>query len=319
MTETGRPRRGSVIGPLVLIVLGLLILAANFYPNFDLWEIFARYWPLILIFIGVGRIWDTYWARSHHDQGNSGVSGTAVGLIALLAVFAILIWHGRRWGGGGWKSGWHDGPLGEVHDTQAIELQGAKSVSTNLEMPAGRLTIEGGSSRLLDADFRYDPGAGKPEVNYTVSGDHGQLTLTQNQNRVHFGRSLNDWNLRFGGVVPLDMNLEMGAGQSNLRLSDIPMNRLKIEMGAGELNLDLTGDRKNDLDADIHGGAGRAMIRLPKNVGVRVHATGGIGSVNARGLHREGDEYENDAYGKTPTTIGMNIEGGVGEIDLIAE
>jgi hypothetical protein len=319
MTETGRPRRRSMVGPLVLITIGALFLAANFYPNFDPWWTLARYWPLILIFIGVGRIWDSYWARTHPDQGSPGLSGTAVGLVALLVVFSLLILHGRRWSRGDWNDRWYDGPVGQMHDTQAVELQGAKSVSATLEMPAGTLTIEGGSSRLLDADFRYDGSEGKPEVNYTVSGDHGQLTLDQNQNRLHFGTSRNDWNLRFGSGAPLDMNLQMGAGQSNLRLSDIPMNRLKIEMGAGELNLDLTGDRKSDLDADIQGGAGKAVVRLPKNVGVRVHASGGIGSVNAHGLHHEGDQYENDAYGKTPATIDMNIEGGVGEIDLIAE
>ncbi len=323
MPDTVGPRRGSLIGPIILIAIGALFLFARFFPDFDAWWIFAHYWPLILVFIGVAKIWDSYWVRNHPDQPSSGISGTVVAVIALVVVFSLLAWHGRQWARSDWRGDWRDawyyGPVSPMHDTQSIDLQGAKSVSASLEMPAGRLTMQGGATHLLDADFHYDLSDGKPEVSYTVSGDHGQLTLNQGPNRPHFGTSHNDWILRFGNSVPLDMNLQMGAGQSNLRLGDLPLNRLNIEMGAGELNLDLTGDRKTNLDADIQGGAGKALVHLPRNVGFRVHASGGIGSVNAPGLHREGDEYTNDAYGKTPVAIEMNIEGGVGEIDLYSE
>jgi hypothetical protein len=82
------------------------------------------------------------------------------------------------------------------------------------------------------------------------------------------------------------------------------------------MNLDLTGPRKSDLHVDIHGGVGSAVIRLPKDVGVRVHASGGIGSVSPHGLTREGDDYVNDALGKTPATIDLTIEGGTGSVNL---
>jgi len=58
---------------------------------------------------------------------------------------------------------------------------------------------------------------------------------------------------------------------------------------------------------------------LPKDVGVTAHATGGIGSVRAVGLHENDHEYTNDAFGKSPHTIRLNIEGGIGEIELIQE
>jgi predicted membrane protein len=90
-------------------------------------------------------------------------------------------------------------------------------------------------------------------------------------------------------------------------------------MGAGEVNLDLTGPRKQDLSADIQGGVGKAQIRLPKDIGVRAHAKGGIGSINVHGLTKDGDEYVNAAYGKSSTTIDLNVQGGIGEIDLNQE
>lgn len=46
-------RRGSVVGGLILICLGLLFLADNFIPRFHFWD----YWPLILVAIGAGLLY----------------------------------------------------------------------------------------------------------------------------------------------------------------------------------------------------------------------------------------------------------------------
>jgi predicted membrane protein len=90
-------------------------------------------------------------------------------------------------------------------------------------------------------------------------------------------------------------------------------------MGAGQIDLDLTGERKQNFDVDVQGGVGQAKIRLPRDVGVEIRADGGIGSIDTEGLHKEGGRWVNDAWGKSPVTIHMNVEGGVGEIQLIVE
>ncbi len=92
-----------------------------------------------------------------------------------------------------------------------------------------------------------------------------------------------------------------------------------MKMGAGQADLDLTGDRKNDLIADLQGGVGQVTIRLPRKIGVVVHASGGIGSVDAHGLRHDNDEYTNEAYGKTAATIRLTVQGGIGQISLIEE
>jgi hypothetical protein len=102
-------------------------------------------------------------------------------------------------------------------------------------------------------------------------------------------------------------------------LRDIDVTRFNLDIGAGQVDLDLTGDRKSDLNADVEGGVGQANIRLPRKIGVIVNASGGIGTIDAHGLKRDGDAYTNDAYGKTPVTIHLKVEGGVGTINLTEE
>ena len=85
------------------------------------------------------------------------------------------------------------------------------------------------------------------------------------------------------------------------------------------MRLDLTGPRTANLDVDIEGGVGSGTIRLPKDVGVRAHASGGIGSIFTDGLTRDGDAYVNDAYGKSAITVNVEVHGGIGQINLQLE
>ncbi len=325
-----RPRRhGSFVGPIILIVLGSLLLLWRLYPDLDPWPVLFRYWPVILILIGLGKIWDSYYIHRHVEPGSTPtapvVSGMGIAWILLLLFFVLAMWHGRgRWNDEGRHDpwGWHGRALAaDSHDTQTVELQGAKAVDMDLNIPAGELTLAGGSSRLMDADFRYVHNQEKPKVDYSVTAGRGVLRVAQDSNDWHpqFGNDNNEWDMRVANDIPLDIHLEMGAGHTNLRLNGVNVKDLDVHMGAGQLDLDLTGARKTSVNGTIEGGVGQATIRLPKDVGVHVDATGGIGSVDSGDLHRDGSSYVNDSYGKTPTNIELTIHGGVGEIRLIEE
>jgi hypothetical protein len=329
MDQPGVRRHGSFVGPIILIVLGGVILLLNLYPDISIVPILFRYWPVILILIGLGKIWDSYYLRRRTEPGATPatpiISGTGIAWILLLVLFILAAWHGKgRWSDDGWREpwGWHGRAFAaEAHDTQAVELQGAKSADMDFNIPAGELSLSGGSSRLMDADFRHYAEQAKPTVDYSVSGDRGLLRVTQDENRWHtrFGNEDNEWNMRVANDLPLDLHVQMGAGHTDLRLNGVNVKSLDVHMGAGQLDLDLTGERKTSVDGTIEGGVGQATVRLPKDVGVHVDASGGIGSVDASGLHRDGGFYVNDAYGKSPTTIDLTIRGGIGQIQLIEE
>jgi hypothetical protein len=49
-------RSGALTAGLILITLGGIFLAENFYASFSAWRLISRYWPVILIMIGVKRL-----------------------------------------------------------------------------------------------------------------------------------------------------------------------------------------------------------------------------------------------------------------------
>lgn len=326
-----RHRRGGFAGAIILIFLGLLFLAWNYRPDFNPWPVLWRYWPLILIFLGIGKIWDSY-SNSHHPGDVPTSVGITVAWIALLVLFIIAVWHGGRsrwsdydgrpysgwgWNGGRWnwdRRAW--GPPG--HDTQSVDAQGAKSVSADVNMPAGEIILSGGSSHLLDADFQYTSGYEKPNVTYEVSGGHGQLDVVQNSHGPEFGSRDDEWTLRFGNV-PLDLKLNLGAGHNDIRLNGMSVSHLEIHIGAGQLDLDLTGEQNNRMQTDIEGGVGQASIRIPQGQCVRAEASGGIGSISAPGMQRQDGAYVSAACKSGAPEMDMTVHGGIGQINLESE
>ncbi len=53
---SARSRSGILTAGLILIVLGVIFTVESFYAPFSALRLIARYWPLIMVIIGVKRI-----------------------------------------------------------------------------------------------------------------------------------------------------------------------------------------------------------------------------------------------------------------------
>jgi hypothetical protein len=209
--------------------------------------------------------------------------------------------------------------VGEMQrQSQSVDLENAQSVRANLKMGAGELNLTGGADRLMEADFSYNVANWKPKVSYDVSGDTGELVVKQGSGGgvTLGGDARNEWDIRLNDEVPTDLVVQMGAGESDLDLDSLTLTGLDLQMGAGKATVDLTGDYAQDVEASIQGGVGEATVMLPSEVGVRAKAEGGLGKINAKGLQQEGNSYVNDAYGDSAVTLDVDVQGGIGEINL---
>jgi hypothetical protein len=60
-------------------------------------------------------------------------------------------------------------------------------------------------------------------------------------------------------------------------------------------------------------------VRLPVDAAIRAEAHGGIGSINVRGLRNRGGYWESDNWDRSESKISVTVQGGIGEIRLIAD
>jgi DUF4097 and DUF4098 domain-containing protein YvlB len=79
-------RRPSLLGGLLWTGAGVLFLMRNFSMVRDLWSIAARYWPILLILLGLGKVIDYY----RQKEGVSLRFGEVFGIFFLLMVGSII-------------------------------------------------------------------------------------------------------------------------------------------------------------------------------------------------------------------------------------
>lgn len=204
-------------------------------------------------------------------------------------------------------------------ETSHIELDKSEMVRVELKMGAGELHVRGGSTELMEGEFRFSRPALRPAVRYDSSGFRGHLTVEEPSHGDTRNRGDYAWDFRFNDDKPIDMSVHFGAGEARLDLGTLTLRSLDVHMGVGQLRLDLRGTPKRDYDVDVRGGVGEATVYLPATAGIVAEAHGGLGGIRVRGLRQSDGRYVNDAYGHSKSTIRVDIRGGIGAINLIAE
>ena len=227
--------------------------------------------------------------------------------------------------------------------SESINKDDATFVNVQVSFLGGRVDISGGSKELIKAKFEYSEKEWKPEIDYHVKNKIGNLKVWMPDagDDISIDKdNVNNWDIRLNNTTPMDLSIKLGGGEGNYDLRQLKMNSLEIKLGggkldidlrhsslprldfkavAGEATVDLSGDWKNDLEADFVCGFGELNLKLPKNIGVSIKASGILGSINAPGFSKEGSNYTNDAYRKTKVTLYIDIFGGIGNVNLKME
>jgi hypothetical protein len=208
--------------------------------------------------------------------------------------------------------------VGEMqHDLETVPQENLDEVQVEVTMNAGTLGLTGGSEFLMEADFTYNVDEWKPEVDFENEAGSGTLTVRQPlKGSIQAPEARNAWSLRFNDRIPMRLLVRLGAGEADLDLRGLNLDDVDIEMGAGKVMIDLSGEWDQDFNVSLKRGVGEASVRLPADVGVRVNAATGLGSVVILGLRRQGEYYVNEAYGNSPVMLELEILGAIGTIEL---
>lgn len=203
---------------------------------------------------------------------------------------------------------------------QNVSLGGAKEVEARLELGLGKLEISGGASELMEGEFTYKDQALEPKVNYKVEDSIGKLKVSPHCEDVSYNRFsglTQEWKIRFSNHIPLNLRVSAGVGKSLISLQDINLNHLRIESGVGSSTINLCGKWKTSFSVKLEGGIGKYKLLLPKDIGVKLDVSKGIGSLKGTGLILAGtNTYVNQAYEETDVKIDIKLDMGIGGIEI---
>ena len=254
-----RPRRRIPVGALVLITLGVvLLLQTTGVISWRLWEELWRFWPAIIIAIGVNLL-----------LGRRSPWATVLIIAAILAgsvagAYALA-----------------DG-VGEPVVTSLIEPLGdLRSVNVDIAFGAGRLSVgslPAGSPNAVEASFET-PGRGATAV-LKRSGDSGDLRITM-EGRSWFpwldDSSRADWEISLSQGPELSIGLAGGAAEITLDLHDLQVSDLDVDTGAADVNITMPADAGR-VEARIDAGASDLNVIIPEGVAARITKSSGLSS-----------------------------------------
>ncbi len=274
-------RRGSLVGPLLIILIGVWFLVSSLRPDLPLLDLAARFWPFVLIGWGVLRTVEIFvWASRGRQLPYAGVSGGEWTLI----VFMCLIGSGlyavnryRPWQHLGVITSNRIEIFGQPYD-YAVEEQTApapKAARVLIENLRGNVRVAGADVQQVRVSGRKtiralketDAGKAQQQTPVEISTQGDQIVVRTNQDRIT-GEQRISTDLEI--TVPKSASIEIRGRNGDLEISDLagPIDissdnaTVRVQNIAANIRLDV---RKSDLlravgvkgNIDMQGGRGR--------------------------------------------------------------
>lgn len=307
-TKENRNRPG-IVGPLLLIAAGVLLLLNQIGKlPWGIWGTLWRFWPVILILIGLEIL--------------IGLSrSTVIYIIGLLVALAVL--------GGVIAYAVLKGEQPAVRQpaarTETISelLQDADSGYITLKFGAGRVTVGAlsDSPHFVEGKLEYTRYSLQAERDFSIQDGHALFSLVARSQPIPFwipGDTAGEyWTLNFTPRIPLQMDIKTGVGKVELDLSGLKVTQLTMDAGVGEVRIVFPA-AAGLTRASINAGVGAITVQIPKEVGARILVAKGLGSIrmeSARFTHF-GNEYTSLNYATAENKLDLEIKGGVGAITI---
>ena len=274
-------RLGPILWGVVFIGLGALFLAQQLSDGaFDVGEFFSRWWPLLLVLLGLWFVFQ--------------------------AMFERRAWAGRS---ATWRA---SGRPGSPDQQLSLDLEGAASADIALSFGAGELTItRGPAGKLLEGMFgggvRPEPrGPGRVRLSGEPPWGWGPAWWRR------------DWRVGVTGDVPLSLTVETGASRNDLDLTDLRLSDLAVRTGASETIVKLpraAGMTRAKVDA----GAASVRVHVPDGVALRIVGRMQIGTndVDTRRFPPSATGWSSPDYDSAANRVELVISGGLAALQVL--
>ncbi|OLC21753.1 MAG: hypothetical protein AUH33_01070 [Chloroflexi bacterium 13_1_40CM_68_21] len=251
-------RRG-VFWPLLLIALGLVFLLANFgFIAGVSWLAILSLWPLLLILIGLDIAFARRWPVP-----------ALVAEVLVIAAGLALVAASPSLGGGIFTFG-RGGGRGETD--VSVPRSGASMLVLAINGGAGRYHVSGGATDLVSAHsenpdlrLRASERGGRADVRIDQIGPEGFFR----------GGGAIDVQIQIAGDVPTSFDMNAGAGEFDVDLSDVRITDVRVNTGASTTRLILPKPT-GDIPVRISAGASTIVLTVPDGVEARVSTSGGL-------------------------------------------
>jgi DUF4097 and DUF4098 domain-containing protein YvlB len=191
----------------------------------------------------------------------------------------------------------------ELTREESVDAQDATTARVKLDMSVGTLQLGGGATNLMDARFEYNEG-NEPRVEYAVHNGRGDLRVDQPSVSRSFKVTRNRWDVRLSDALPLDLEIENGAGEVNIDASSLSLTSFELDQAAGEAEVKLNGDQLRLTNVEAEVSAGRLELDMH----------GAYPSMREMRFETAAGQIKLDLTGEWTSDVSIKIEAVAGEV-----
>lgn len=172
----------------------------------------------------------------------------------------------------------------------SLDLWLPRNVPVDLRLDVGAAEADVDLSGIPLRGFEYNTGASKSEVRIDQANPERMASASVN-----------------AGAADLAIR-----GMGNLRA-----DRVTVKAGVGSITLGLEGDWPEDGRVSVEMGVGSLELRIPADLGIRIHRESFLASIDADGFDRRGRTYLSRNWETAERRIDLEISAALGDIDVV--
>lgn len=284
---------------MLFVVIGGLTLAANFDLVDVNWMNLWRLWPLMIIAFGLSILSIRHWLWK------------IASLLLIVATMAAIVWVAV---------------VGEIYSSSVENYTatvktisgGVKSAKVNITAGASTLVLNSADQSAI-AEAKLASNIADIEHSSVIKNGVQSIELNMNplgESRWWTGDIKSEFNISLCRHLPISVNLDAGASDTQIDLSQAKISNMDIKAGASNLDIKL-GSKTSVLDLNIDSGVSSIVVRVPKNSGVQVMMDGGLTSEDMADLKDVGDDYyESDGYASAVNKINISAKIGMSSFTI---
>lgn len=203
-------------------------------------------------------------------------------------------------------------------ESVSLSRQGAKRAHLRLQHGAGRLSIGPGAdeAEILRGEF-----SGGVDEHTDHQGESVRVRLAVPSSRwvdlPFVGPGGIEWRLMLAKDLGYELEIDAGAGESKLDLSDLKVKSLSLKTGASSTEVDLPSVVEMG-EVRVEAGLASVELRVPTGVAARIKTEAGLAEIDIDEgrFPRRGDAYQSTDFDSAVRRIDIDIQTGLGSIKV---
>ena len=301
MDEKREGRRSGIVGPVILIGLGTVFLLNNLgILSWSIWDVVFRLWPVLLIAVGLDIL-----------IGRRSAWGALLSLVLTLALIAGALWL--------YGTGIIAGQAAAAEEISQ-SLGEATQAQVTVAPAVGSLHIDAlPESNQLVAGTIHPARGERIWQDFAIQGETAVFTLQSEGNFVGpfvgRGGAKWDWDLGLSSDVPLELEISLGVGQSDVDLTGLTVSELGLNVAVGQTTVVLPNEGR--FRAKIEGAIGSTVVVIPAEMAARIRFdTALVARQLPDNYRQEGDVYVSPGYDDAENRVELEIGQAIGNVTI---